>query len=1210
MYRKAQFALSVLTGTLLSAVPPRTLANQRQPEPYGKTGAEAVGQAHLPFGSRLSAGTTEQNVRDAYGKLPLAFVPNAGQTDARVRFSAEAGRAAFYFTQKEAVFAFRKESPGEAGGVVLRLAFLGANPGTAIEGQGLGTGKVNYLIGNDRSEWRTGLPTYGQVVYRDLWPGVDMVFRGDAARLKYEFVLRPGAKVEDIHLAYHGAEGLSVDRAGQLLIATALGTLKDERPLSYQEIEGRRVPVASRFLLRPAARQATTYGFAVGGYDATQPLVIDPGLVYSTYLGGGSTDIGNPIAVDATGNAYITGETNSTAATFPETVGAYDIVKSGGRDAFVAKLNATGSALVYATYLGGSSDDIGFGIAVDGSGNAYVTGETASRSTDSDPSNNFPTTLGAYDTVKTDGGIDAFVTKLNPTGSALVYSTFLGGINEDRGRSIAVDALGNGYVTGETKSGGTTPFPTTLGAFDTSQNGASNFDAFVTKLNPAGSALVYSTFLGASGTDQGFGIAVDSAGNAYVTGQTNDSTFPTTIGAFDTSKGSGFDVFVSKLNPAGTALVYSTFLGGNNDDLGFGIAVDSAGSAYVTGQTQSSDFPTTAGAFDSTNSQTDAFVTKLNATGTAPLLYSTFFGGSSADVGHAIAVDSVGNVYVTGETQSSNFPTTTGALDTSYNGNVDAFVAKLNPTLSGAASLVYSTYLGGSNADVGHGIVVTAPDTVYVAGETQSGGTTPFPTTTGAFDTSYNGSNDAFVTKLDTSPSVGECTGQPDGSACTADTNDCTNDVCQAGVCTHPNKTAGATCGSSANTDCDNPDTCNGSGVCQANNEANGFACTSDAIECTLDSCLAGLCTHPPAPMGTACGSSANTDCDNPDTCNGAGSCQANNEANGFACTADTNECTNDVCSGGACTHPNKSPGAICGSPTTGECDAADTCNGSGVCQSNNISGSCTPDTNDCTNDVCSGGACTHPNKSPGAICGSPTTGECDAADTCNGSGVCQPNNAMNGTACTEDGNVCTSDSCLAGLCTHPPQPLGTACGSQSNTDCDNPNTCDGAGSCQPNNELNGTPCVDADVCSSPDSCQGGVCTPGPVVGGCKVTGGGQLTTGGDKVSFGLNAQTTTTGSESYKGQVEYNNHTDGTAYHSVSITSLVITPATSCPLYGKKATFGGQIRKKGDPNPYSYTLVVEDCGEPGRDDTFYMSISDGESRGPQKLDKGNIQVH
>jgi hypothetical protein len=351
----------------------------------------------------------KQAARAAFGKLPLAFVPNAGQVDARVRYAGQAAGVRFSFTQKEAVFGFTKGNKA----VTLRLAFLGANPATTVRGRRLRAGKVNYLLGRDPARWHTGLPTYGQVVYRDLWPGVDMVFGGAAGRLKYEFLLRPGAEVQRIRLAYRGAGGLSVDKAGSLQIRTALGVLTDARPRSYQAIGGRRVPVDSRFAL--GGKPATAFGFAVGHYDRRQPLVIDPGLAYSTFLGGSGLD-GGAIAVDAAGNAYLAGQTSS--ADFPTSAGVLDAGLSGNYDSFVAKLNPAGSALLYSTFLGGSSNDAANGIRLDASGDAYLTGSTISA--------DFPTSPGAFDT-SYNGGTDAFVAKLNPAGSALLYSTLLGG---------------------------------------------------------------------------------------------------------------------------------------------------------------------------------------------------------------------------------------------------------------------------------------------------------------------------------------------------------------------------------------------------------------------------------------------------------------------------------------------------------------------------------------------------------------------------------------------------------------------------------------------------------------------------------------------------------------------------------------------------------------------------------------------------------------
>ncbi len=406
----------------------------------------------------------------------------------------------------------------------------------------------------------------------------------------------------------------------------------------------------------------------------------------------------------------------------------------GYDDAFVVKLNPAGSGLVYATFLGGSSGtDKGYGIAVDGTGSVYVMGETRSS--------NFPTTSGAFDTSYNGYYRDAFVAKLNPAGSGLAYATFLGGRNSEWGYAIAVDGAGSAYVTGETQSD---DFPTTPGAFDTSLDGYWS-DAFVVKLNPAGSGLAYATFLGGSDTDIGFGIALDAMGSAYVTGRTFSGNFPATPGAFDVSFNGFCDAFVVKLNPAGNGLAYATFLGGSSSssgaaDYGAAIAVDGAGSAYVTGQTNSRDFPTTPGAFDPSYNDDDAFVAKFNPTGSG-LDYATFLGGGYQDIGYAIVVDEAGSAYVTGETHSSDFPITPRAFDISLNGSCDAFVAKLNPAGSG---LVYATFLGGNSYDYGNAIAIDGAGSAYVTGETRSN---DFPTTPGAFDPSCN-YVDAFAARL------------------------------------------------------------------------------------------------------------------------------------------------------------------------------------------------------------------------------------------------------------------------------------------------------------------------------------------------------------------------------------------------------------------------------------------------------------------------------
>jgi hypothetical protein len=488
--------------------------------------------------------------------------------------------------------------------------------------------------------------------------------------------------------------------------------------------------------------QACSTGFptTAGAYDSSPDgcdafvTVLDPAgaaLVYSTYLGGGfqpgsAGESGKALAVDGTGNVYVTGST--TSADFPTSAGAYDTTQNA-MDVFVTKLDQIGSTLVYSTFLGGGDVDVGRGVAVDASGQAYVTGETASG--------DFPTTAGAYDTTH-NGRRDVFVSKLSTTGDGLAYSTVIGGAGDDSSAGIAIDASGNAYVTGSAESNG---FPTTAGAFDTSRNGLN--DAFVTKIDATGAALSYSTFLGGTGSEEyGRGVAVDSTGYAYVTGSTNAPDFPTTATAYDSTYNGGGDAFVTKVDPTGTGLWYSTFLGGSSGDSALGVAIDESGNAYVTGATTSTDFPTTAGAFDlsANGGPVDAFVTKLDAAG-GNLAYSTFVGGSGHDQGNAVAVDASGSAWVAGLTFSADFPTTPGAVDSSASGLNDAFVTKLDAT---GAALAYSTYLGPDA--VVEQVAVGVGGTVYVTGSTSSN---DFPTTLGAYDRSRNGTgSDVFITKI------------------------------------------------------------------------------------------------------------------------------------------------------------------------------------------------------------------------------------------------------------------------------------------------------------------------------------------------------------------------------------------------------------------------------------------------------------------------------
>src|SRR5829696_7399649 len=442
---------------------------------------------------------SEKEALNAYKKLPLSFIPNEGQTEEAVRYYAQGAGYGFFFTPRGARLSF---ADGKGRGHALDLSFVGANPDATLEAQKRLSGEVNYLVGDEQANWQKGLPTHGELLYGGLWPGIDMSVRGEeGGKLKYELHLKPGSSVEDVRLGYRGAERLSVGAGGQLLVQTSLGVLKDAAPVSYQRIGGERVPVQSRYILKG---DGGGYGFAVGAYDPRYPLIIDPGLDYSTFLGGAGRDNGQGVAVRE-GRAYVTGETSSTD--YPTTTGAFDRTHNGFIDAFVTKLNASGSALAYSTGLGSMGEDEGVGIAVR-DGRAYVTGETSST--------DYPTTTGAFDRTH-NGFIDAFVTKLNASGSALAYSTGLGSMGDDEGEGIAVRD-GRAYVTGETSS---TDYPTTTGAFDRTFNG--DRDAFVTKLNASGSALAYSTYLGGTSNEFSADIAVDGMSRAHVTGQTRST---------------------------------------------------------------------------------------------------------------------------------------------------------------------------------------------------------------------------------------------------------------------------------------------------------------------------------------------------------------------------------------------------------------------------------------------------------------------------------------------------------------------------------------------------------------------------------------------------------------------------------------------------------------------------------------------------------------
>jgi hypothetical protein len=686
---------------------------------------------------------------ESLGKLPLRFERNQGQIDEHAKFISRGPGYTLFLGDNEAVLTLLR--PSQVGGAernsdVTRMQLLGANQAAKPVGVEELPGKSNYYIGNDSAKWRTHVPAYGKVKYQGVYPGIDLVYYGNQRQLEYDFVVSPGADPKAIRLVIVGTTDsqptaqtpLNIDAQGDLVAYSGESEVRFHKPVVYQSAaDGRRIPVEGQFLLSRTGEVS----FDVAKYDHSKPLVVDPTLAYSTFLGGSGDEVYSELAVDASGNIYLAGATGS--VDFP-TVPSQGF--SGSEDCFVAKIKADGSALDYASYLGGTDVDLCYGIGVDAAGNAYVAGSTSST--------DFPV-KNALQNASAGGG-DAFVAKINSDGS-LGYSTYLGGSLYDFARTIAVSSSGTAYVAGSTYS---TDFPI-KSALQSVHGGAGfeiyspNSDAFVSKIDPNG-ALVYSTYLGGSnfyseGDDSAQRIALDPAENMYVVGSTSASDFPTTNAAqpaFASTPGSGDrDAFVAKINATGTTLLYSTYLGGGGDDRGRGIAADAEGHAYVAGKTCSSDFPVKK-PLQSANSICSGFVAKIdtNQSGPNSLLFSTQFGGNNdpwgyAQAAEAVALDAGNNVYVVGETSTTDFPTTANALQASLSGTNTVFVAKINPDIP---QLLYSSYMGGSNTQEAHSVVVSGA-AVYVSGSTYS---TDFPTTPGALQPTLHGLSDAFAVKL------------------------------------------------------------------------------------------------------------------------------------------------------------------------------------------------------------------------------------------------------------------------------------------------------------------------------------------------------------------------------------------------------------------------------------------------------------------------------
>jgi len=692
---------------------------------------------------------------------PLFFEPISRDTQAQQGLLARGPNYQLLVSPKQLDFLLRKPSLAparnsvrrdESIGVVpadlraLRITFLLANRDASLSGTGELEGKVNYLVGNDPARWRTQVPVFARAEVRSLYEGVDLIYYGHGQQLEYDFTIAPKADPSVIGLHFDGADRLTLNSQGELIVAIGDAELRQHPPIIYQSVRGVRREVAGGYRLT----DDRTVSFSVGLYDHDYPLVIDPVFSYSTYFGGNGGDTGLSIKVGKDGSVYLAGETLSTQFPPAQITAPFQSQFHGGSvtgDAFVAKFDNTGSHLLYLTYLGGSTDDGAYDMAIDPSGNVYLTGFTVSADF---PTHNaiFPQISGSPDGTFHIYPFDAFVTELNTNGSALVFSTYLGGSDKDLGSGIALDAAGNVYVAGYTYS---TNFPVVNSIQSTF---AGIDDVFIAKLAPGGTRLLYATYLGGHLQDEAEGIAVDAAGYAYVTGYTASTDFPVTTGAFQTNLNlsgatvSVFDAFVARLTPNGKGLVYSTFLGGSQNDFGYRIATDGSGDAFVAGTTQSIDFPHT-NAFDLTLGENgtnavnfDAFFTRLGPAGYPR--YSAQFGGNDNDIAWYVALDPSGRAFVVGITLSTNFPVVKpfDLFSRTNSGGKDVFVVAFD---TNAAPVFYSGYLGGSGDDFGYAIAADIEANAYISGMTFSAA---FPTTPGAPQRSLKGSNDAFLAKI------------------------------------------------------------------------------------------------------------------------------------------------------------------------------------------------------------------------------------------------------------------------------------------------------------------------------------------------------------------------------------------------------------------------------------------------------------------------------
>lgn len=699
----------------------------------------------------------QKEIESRLPSLQLPFIKNEAQAgNAKVKYYAPTWAGTVFVTDNEILYALKSRDRS----LVLKEKLLNTNS-TKAEGVQETPTRVNYFIGNNKSTWRHNLPTYKQVNLGEAYPHVQVKLAAQDKHIEKLFIVEPGGRPQDIRLQIKGARSCSTNKAGELEIMTEAGIVKMTKPVAYQEIDGKRISVPVSYFVphsaipspqSPIPNPRLIYGFTVAAYDRTKELVIDP-LLASTFIGGGNADYAYALAADTTGNVFVAGQTYS--SDFSASSGALDTSLNGPYDVFIAKFNSDLSTLLAATFLGGENSDSAYALAVDVSGNLFVAGQTSSS--------NFPI-INGYDT-SFNGASDVFVSKLDNTLSALSASTFLGGSSNESARALALSASGDVLIAGYTSS---SDYPTTAGAYDRSFNSSCEYnypnneyvckpDAFVSKLSSSLNTLSASTFIGGGDSDGARALAIDPSGNVLICGYSPSSDFPvSSSGVYDSTHNGGVDAFIFKFDNALTVRLAATFVGGSSNDYASSIALDTSGNVFIAGYTSSTDFPVPSfGVYDPThNGEYDAYVFKISGS-LASRLAATFAGGSDYDEADAMSIKS-GDILITGYTSSSNFPTTVGAYDATHNGGADAFVTRLNNSLT---TLRAGTFFGSSRDDRAQALAVTAED-VLIAGGTEKA---DYPTAAGSYDTSFNDVYDAFVSKVDGCLASGSADADNDG---------------------------------------------------------------------------------------------------------------------------------------------------------------------------------------------------------------------------------------------------------------------------------------------------------------------------------------------------------------------------------------------------------------------------------------------------------------